>query len=196
MTITLLGTLNSRAARVRWMLVELGLDHNHIAAGPHSPDVTAVSPRGKIPVLVVDGQTLTDSTAILQFLADRHGAFTKSPGTLERAQQDGWTQRILDEFDALLWTAARHSFVLPEDRRLPAIKDSLRWELVRNAAALAAQIGDGPFLMGDEMTVPDIILAHCLIWAGAAKMPVTEPRLTDYLAGMRARPAFAKALAK
>jgi glutathione S-transferase len=195
MTMTLIGTLNSRAARVRWMLQELGLPHDHLPAPPHHADVNAVSPQGKIPVLLVDGAVLTDSTAILQYLADRHGAFTMAPGTLDRARQDGWTHRILDEFDACLWTAARHSFVLPENRRLPAIKESLRWELARNATALAAQMGDGPYLMGADMTVPDIILAHCLIWASAAKMPVEDPRLTDYLARMRARPAFAKAMA-
>ena len=104
---------------------------------------------------------LTDSTAILTFLADRHGALTFPGGSLERARQDGFSQLILDEFDAVLWTAARHSFVLPETLRLPAIKDSLKWEFATNAERLSARLGDGPFLMGSAMTVPDVILTHC-----------------------------------
>jgi glutathione S-transferase len=50
--------------------------------------------------------------------------------------------------------------------------------------------------MGATMTVPDIILGHCLDWAMAAKFPVTEPRLTEYLAMMRDRPAYRRAVAR
>ena len=78
------------------------------------------------------------------------------------------TQFLLDELDACLWTAARHSFVLPEAMRLPAIKDSLKWEYARSLQRLADRMA-GPFLMGDEMTVPDIIATHCLGWGVAAR---------------------------
>jgi glutathione S-transferase len=51
---------------------------------------------------------------------------------------------------------------------------------------------DGPFLMGDEMTIPDILLAHCMGWAVNAKFPVTEP-FREHARRMRDRPAFARA---
>jgi glutathione S-transferase len=35
---------------------------------------------------------------------------------------------------------------------------------------------DGPFLMGETMTIPDILLAHCGIWAIGAKFPIVEPQ--------------------
>ena len=82
----------------------------------------AFNPAGKVPVLVVDGEPITDSTAILHYLADRHRALTYPAGTLDRARQDSLTQFLLDEFDAALWVAARHSFILPEELRMPAIK--------------------------------------------------------------------------
>jgi glutathione S-transferase len=194
--LTVLGTVRTRTARVLWMLEELGLPYEHVAAGPRSAEVRAVNPSGKVPVLLVDGAAITDSTAILQFLADRHGRFTHPAGSLDRARQDSLTQFVLDEFDAILWTASRHSFILPEEHRLPAIKDSLRWEFVRSQAALVARMEDGPFLMGAAMTVPDLILTHCGLWAGAAKFPITEPRLAAYLEAMRARPAFQRAMAR
>ena len=50
--------------------------------------------------------------------------------------------------------------------------------------------------MGDMMTVPDIILAHCLVWALAAKFPIVEPRLSGYLDLLRARPAYQRAAAR
>ena len=52
------------------------------------------------------------------------------------------------------------------------------------------------FLMGDMVTVPDLILTHCLTWALSARFPIVEHRLTDYLEMMRDRPAYQRALAR
>lgn len=191
---TVIGNAQSRAARVLWMLEELGLAYEHIGVKPHTAEVNSFNPTGKVPVLLVDGAPVTDSTAIVQFLADRHTQFTHAAGTLERARQDALTQCILDEFDAVLWVAARHSFILPEAQRVPEVKDSLRWEFARNQKMFVRRMGDGPFLMGDAMTVPDIVLAHCGIWARAAKFEITEPALIAYMERMLERPALRRAL--
>ncbi|MFV0303021.1 MAG: glutathione S-transferase family protein [Paracoccus sp. (in: a-proteobacteria)] len=190
---TVIGTVNSRTLRVLWMLEELGMSYQHVPANPRSDGVIAFNPAGKVPVLVADGTPITDSTAILTFLADHHGALTYPAGSIERARQDSLTQFILDEFDAALWTAARHSFILPEELRLSAIKNTLRWEFERSQKTLHHRMAEGEFLMGERMTVPDIILSHCLTWALTAKFPIVEARLSDYLDRMRIRPAFLRA---
>jgi glutathione S-transferase len=182
--------------RVLWLLEELGLSFDHVAAPPRSEVVLALNPAGKVPVLVTGDVALTDSTAILTLLADQHAAFTYPAGSIERARQDSFTGFLLDEFDAPLWMAARHSFILPPEHRMPAIKDSLKWEFARSQAALVARWGDGPYLMGGKMTVPDIILCHCLDWAVGAKFPVTEARLADHAAMMHERPAWSRAAAR
>ncbi|MFA5539839.1 MAG: glutathione S-transferase family protein [Gemmobacter sp.] len=190
------GSVKSRAARVLWMLEELGLGYEHDPSPPWSEGVTAINPAGKIPVLIEDGVPITDSTAIIQYLADRHGGLTYPAGTLDRARQDSLTQFLLDEFDAALWMAARHSFILPEELRHSAIKDSLKWEFARSQKTLVSRMAQGPFLMGEAMTVPDILLGHCLVWAMGAKFPIAEPSLSDYLARMQARPAFQRAMGR
>jgi glutathione S-transferase len=191
-----IGTVTTRALRVVWMMEELGLPYDHIAATPRSDAALAVTPTGKVPVLIADGTAIADSTAIIQFLADKHGAFTHPAGTLARAQQDSLTQFLLDELDATLWMAARHSFVLPAELRQPDIKQSLIWEFERSQRSLVARMGDGPYLMGHDLTVPDIILTHCLVWAKSAKFPIIEDRLVNYSKHVRARPAFQRAIAK
>lgn len=191
-----IGTSNSRALRVLWLLEELGLPFQHVAATPRSEGVVTFNPTGKVPVLIDDGTPITDLTAILTYLADRHGDLTHPAGTLDRARQDSLTQFLLDEFDAALWLAARHSFLLPEEMRLSAIKNTLRWEFERSQKVLVHRLAEGEFLMGDRMTVPDIILTHCLVWALTAKFPITESRLTDYLERMKARPAYQRAAAR
>lgn len=96
MTYTVYGAVRSRAFRVLWLLEELGLDYSHVPAGPQSEEIRKISPLGKIPVLVEGDAVLRDSTAILTYLADKHGGFTHPAGTIARAQQDAWTFRILD----------------------------------------------------------------------------------------------------
>ena len=191
-----LGTANTRAFRVMWMLEELGQPYDHVPAAPQSEGVVAFNPSGKVPVLIDGGTPITDSTAIIQYLADRHGDLTHKAGTIERARQDSLTQFLLDEFDAVLWTAARHTFVLPEALRVSAIKDTLRWEFQRSQQILKQRAGNGPFLMGEMVTVPDIILTHCLGWAQAARFPLMDCWDQNYLVKMRARPAYLRADAR
>ncbi|WP_410217714.1 glutathione S-transferase family protein [Paracoccus sp. (in: a-proteobacteria)] len=187
---TVIGTSRSRAFRVLWMLEELQQPYRHVPANPQSEGVAQFNPAGKVPVLIDDGTPVTDSTAILTYLADRHGQMSHAPGTLDRARQDSLTQFLLDEFDAALWLAARHSFILPEERRLGAIKNTLRWEFEASQKTLVNRMSEGPFLMGETMTVPDLILTHCLDWALTARFPVVQSRLSDYLEQMRQRPAY------
>ncbi|MBS0125511.1 glutathione S-transferase family protein [Thetidibacter halocola] len=195
MSYTVYGTVNSRAFRVLWMLEELGQPYELVKAGPQSPEIRAVSPLGKVPVLVVDGVVIPDSMAILAFLADRHGAMTYPAGTVERARQDAWSYRILDEIESLLWTASKHTFVLPEDERVPDVKPACRAEYERNLTRIMAE-AEGPFLMGETMTVPDILLAHCGGWARAAKFPDGPEAFGDYLKRLRGREAFKAAAAR
>jgi glutathione S-transferase len=187
---TVYGPINTRTFRVLWMLDELGLDYAHEKTPPRSAEIRALNPGGKVPVLVTEGVALTDSSAILSFLADRHSAFSYPCGSIERALQDGFTHFVNDELDACLWTAARHSFVLPEDKRVPEVKEPLKWEFARSVDELARRMGDGPFLMGEKMTVPDILATHCGSWARGADFPLTNENFNAYLKRMRARPAY------
>ncbi|MEL7117619.1 MAG: glutathione S-transferase N-terminal domain-containing protein, partial [Pseudomonadota bacterium] len=132
----LIGSIRTRAARVAWLLEELDLEYEYVHAPPRSEAVLEHYSAGKIPVLVVDDQPLTDSVAIMTYLADTHGKLTFPAGTIERAVQDGHTHFINEEMDAILWMASRHGFILPEDKRVPEVRDSLMWEYERSMTRL------------------------------------------------------------
>lgn len=187
---TVYGSPRSRAFRVIWMLEELGVPYTLNPVAPQSPEIRAISPTGKLPAMTVGETAITDSSAILTFLADGHGAMTAPAGSVERARQDAWLYRILDELDAVVWAAARHSFVLPEGERVPEVKPSLKREFARNLKRIAAEIGERPFLMGDAMTVPDLVLTHCMGWSLMAKFDPLPAPLDAYHTRMRARPAY------
>ncbi len=184
-----IGTVASRAFRVLWALEELGQPYKLTKATPRSPEITAHNPLGKIPALLDGDATLTDSIAIMTYLADKHDGLTAPAGTPARAHQDAMTFWLVDEFDALLWTAAKHTFALPEKLRLPEIKDTVRAEFARNVDSFATRI-QGEFVMGDKITVPDILAVHCLNWAHSAKFPVENDDVKAYAKRLRARDAF------
>jgi glutathione S-transferase len=174
---------------------EMGLEFEHIAAATRSPEVLAVNPSGKVPALIVDGTAIIDSTAILTYLADKHGKLTYPAGTIERAHQDSLTHFILDEFDAVIWTAARNTFVLPAEKRVPEIKETLRWEFARSIKLIEERMHDGPNLMGEKFTIPDIILTQIGGWARVAKFDVPDGKLKDYFRRQIKRPAYITASA-
>lgn len=191
----LYGSSKTRAFRPIWMFEELGVDYTHHPSIPHAKELRDLTPSGKVPVLVVDGTTVPDSAAILTYLADHHGALTYKAGTTERAVQDSITHQILDDLDSVLWTTARHTFVLPEDKRVRDVKPSLAWEYDRNINRMADRL-EGPWLMGDQFTTADILLTHCMRWAQSAKFAAGPDKLADYYARATSRPAYLAAMEK
>ncbi|QHQ36609.1 glutathione S-transferase family protein [Algicella marina] len=193
---TVIGTPKSRALRVIWALEELEQEYEVRPANPQSEEAFLHNPLGKIPSLLIDDTVLTDSVAILTWLADRHGSLTHPAGSLARAQQDAATQFAVCEIDAALWTKAKHAFVLPQDLRVEAVKKTAAAEFARAMEQLEARLGDKPFISGEILTVPDIIISHCAGWALSAKMELPKGPVGDYLRRLRKRPAMQRSLAK
>lgn len=191
---TVVGNTKTRAFRVLWMLQELGQPYTSIPAAPASDDAKAHNPTGKIPALYDGDDMLTDSVAIMTYLADKHQALTAPAGTVERARQDAMTLWVIDEMDAPLWSFTKHSFIFPEDKRMPDMGEGLQNEYARTAARLETML-DGPFLMGDSFTLPDILAVHCMGWAHGLGFPPLGPKAKAYLKACRARPAFRAAAA-
>ena len=185
-----IGTVKSRAFRVLWMLEELEQSYELIPALPGSDEARQYNPSGKIPALVDGEDVMTDSVAIMTYLADKHGALTAPAGTPARARQDAMTCWLIDELDAILWAAAKHSFVLPKKDRVPDIIPALHAEFAKNVDTLAAQLGDQDFLMGNAITVPDLLAVHCIGWAFGAGFPSIPEPIKAYSKRLRARAAF------
>ncbi|MGR3434522.1 MAG: glutathione S-transferase family protein [Shimia sp.] len=190
MTYTLIGHLRSRAMRVAWTLEELGQPYAVEPVAPRSPEAAALHPEGKIPLLRDGDVLLGDSVAIMTYLADKHASLTFAPGTADRARQDAAVLFVLEEMDAVLWAAAQHSFALPEEHRVAAVKPTLKWQFQRALDRLEARLGDGPYLMGDTFTIADILAAHCLIWAVGAQFPTGSDALAAWGKGLRRRDGF------
>ena len=86
---TVIGTPMTRTFRVLWTLEELGQSYELNPARPQSEEVLALNASGKVPVFQDTGETLTDSTAIITYLADKHGQLT-APRRHHCTGASGW----------------------------------------------------------------------------------------------------------
>jgi glutathione S-transferase len=175
------------------MLEELGVEYTVEAVGPRSSEILEINPSGKLPVLKDDDDIVIDSTAIIQYLADKHNKFTFAAGTIERAQQDSFTCFALDDLDGILWNTAKHSFIWQEELRVSGVKTAAKHDFAKSLTNLEKRLGDNKYIMGDTFTVPDIIITHCYGWAESAKFDWPDGKLKEYVERVRLRPAFVRA---
>ncbi len=189
----LVGSPKTRGFRVLWMLEEVGAEYEVLPALPRSDEISALNPGGKVPALVVGDDVIIDSSAIIQYLADVHGKFTFPTGTIERAKQDSFLHFANDELDGTCWVAAKHSFVLPEELRLPDAKKACEWDWARALDTLEKRLGENEFVTGEKFTVPDITIAHVAKWAKSAGFEWKKGIVSDYFNRLHSRPAFKRA---
>ena len=188
------GRVKSRTFRVVWLLEELKTPYELIEVAPRSEEARKVYKNGKIPFILDNKILVSDSVAILTYLSDKHKNFTETPGSTIRAKKDAFTFRILDEFEALLWVAAKHTYIFPTEKKVPEIINILKWEFTRNQEKLVDEFSIENFLCGEKFLVPDILLVHCLVWAKSMDFPICD-RLIKYLDKLSCRPAYQKAFA-
>ena len=185
----------TRSIRARWALQELGLDFEpvpvNLKAGEHRrPEFLELNPAGKLPVLVDGGMVLTESVAIVLYLAEKYGSHGLLPESLEgRAQAARWMLFAATELEQPLWRIARHTMLYPEERRIPADIPVARQDFRDMAAVLDKHMQEREFVVGDGFTAADIVVAYTLDWADEAELLGRFPRLRQYMERMYVRPA-------
>ena len=182
----------SRSRQVRWALQELELEFEakeglHLL---HSEELTKVSPLGKVPAVLINGEPLFESAAICTYLADlvpEKGLIAAS-GTRERALHLQWVSFALTELEAYLWSNARNTFVLPEDKRITALFKQNAAAFVQNAQALEKHLTDHSYMVADQFSVTDILVGFTVNWGNGAGLLNDFQQLQSYLERLKARP--------
>jgi len=192
----------TRSIRVRWTLQELGVDFEAITvnliAGEHRrPDFLAINPAGKLPVLADGDFVLTESVAIVLYLAEKYTDQGLLPSDLrQRAEAYRWLLFAATELEQPLWRISRHTSLYPQDKRLPAEVPLARQDFCDMASVLEKHLAGRSFVAGDRVSVADFVTAYTLDWAGEAQLLGVFPELRAYLERMYARPNAAPRIAK
>jgi glutathione S-transferase len=184
----------TRSIRARWTLQELGVEFEpivvNLVAGDHRrPEFLEINPAGKVPVLVDGDLVLTESVAIVMYLAEKYRDRGFSPtDPLERAELNRWLLFTVTELEQPLWRIARHTAIYPERDRLPADVTLAGNEFRAMADIVERHMQNRKFVVGNTATVADFVLAYTLDWANEVKLLDHCPRLIAYLEEMYARP--------
>lgn len=189
MTITLYHHPFSRASNVVWMLEEVGVPYelrwvDIRQGGQKAPELVALNPMGKLPTLTEGDTVVTESAAIGLYLADRHAY-----GRLAPKHDDPRRGPYL-----------RWSFFAPSVIE-PGLTAKLSgWEWKEGQAgwgnheamlsAIEHAIGKGPFLLGDEFSMADVIFGGTVRFMLQFKMLEARPAYAEYVARLEARPAL------
>ena len=119
-----------------------------------------VNPKGSVPALHLEhGEVLTENAVVLQYLGDRAASDVLPPvGDFRRYRVLEWVNFITTEL--------HKSFSPLFDRQAGAeVKHYFREHVAQRLDYIEKRLGSGPFLMGDELRLPDPYLFVISGWA-------------------------------
>ncbi|MCP4294283.1 MAG: glutathione S-transferase family protein [Proteobacteria bacterium] len=196
----LYGSGQSRSFRGLWALEETGLPYEYKEAIPgtdatRSEDYRDLNFQGKVPTLVDGDLVITESGAILNYLAKKKRDLQLMPFEDPKllVRYDVVCFFILSDFEQPLWTNGKHRFVLPKERRVSEVLETANWEFARSQKALVKLMGDSDFAVGSQFSMADVLVAHTINWADRFKFEVVKSLLI-YRDRMYERKACQKAM--
>jgi glutathione S-transferase len=190
---------NSRSQRILWLLEELGVPYEIVKYERMSPvpfappELKAVHPLGKSPVLEDGKRVIAESGAEVEYIIDTYGKDRMKPkhGTddywryiewMHYAEGSAMFPLLLALYTSMLGDAAA------------ALKPRVDSEIANNLAYMEAAIKGREFFVGNDLTGADIQLLFPLEAAGARLEPYRE--LVKYRARMQERPAYQRGIEK
>ncbi|MEO7742523.1 MAG: glutathione S-transferase family protein [Usitatibacter sp.] len=181
--------------KVVWCADEIGLAYERIDVGGRfggndTPEYLVMNPNGLVPVIDDEGFVLSESNAIVRYLAAKHSPDGLWPDDLRRrADVDRWMEWQSTAYTPAMWAAFWQLVRTPEDRRdTKAIESSIA-KTDKLSAVLDAQLASRRFLCGEAFTAADIVVgcaAHRWLSLPVERSP--RPHLERWYADLKSRP--------
>jgi glutathione S-transferase len=205
---------NSRSQRVLWLLEELDVPYEikHYQRDPKTmlapPELLAVHPLGKSPVITDGPHTVAESGAIIEYLVDRYGAGRLKPavGSPERLRYSYWLHfaegsamppLLLRLIFNRIGAAPTPFFIRPVARAIAAKVNQafIAPNLARQLDFMESELAAREWFAGDEFCAADIQMSFPLeVARQRAGLDDTHPKLMQFLQRIHARPAYQRAL--
>ena len=205
---------NSRSQRILWLLEELGVEYEikrylrdkKTSLAP--PELRAVHPLGKSPVITDGDVTVAESGLITEYLIETYGDGRLMPeiGTPEHLQYRYWLHYAEGSFMPLMLIALMLNrienapvpfFVKPITKSIAAkAMDAYAGPNIKlNLQYLEARLQESVWFCGDEMTGADIMLSFPIEAAATrTNLPIDYPALMAFHQRIRTLPAYQRAI--
>lgn len=197
------GIGSTRAMRVHWTLAEFGLDYEvkpirSRTGETQTAEYLALNPKGKIPVLCHGPLVLSESAAIIEYLTGTFpppADFFVPTDATDRAKLYEWCFFVMTELDAhSLYLIRRHHGLKEIYGAAPEAVASAREYFLKQINAVADLVSAaGAYLMGNKLSIADIILMTCLDWAILYDIDL-PPALRAYHERVAVRPKYQQAM--
>ena len=203
---TVYSAPNTRAIRVIWVLEEIGAKAE-IKSMPypprqHAPDYFAVNPTGMVPLLIDGEVRLSESMAICDYLATKHGSpLVVAPNEPERPQFLQW---LWYGESTLMTPLSRLNIVRQVERQFEGKRGpevdvliaGARDHVAERLKMLEQRLEGRDFLAAGRLTLADISVSSPLPLVGMLGVDaLLGPRAAAYRERLRARPAYQRAIA-
>jgi glutathione S-transferase len=190
---------DSRSERILWLLEELGLPYEvkryqrdaQTRLAP--PELQAVSPLGKSPVITDGGRTIIESGAIIDYLIRRHGAGRLQPDPATPAYDDYMQWLHYAEGSAMLPLMLAFYVSRLGEAGAP-LAPRIESEIATHLGYLDAALRDRPYLLGDELTGADVQMSFVGEIAGMLGKRGPYPSIEAWVQRLHARPAYKAAV--
>ncbi len=198
--VTLYHARNTHSLRVLWTLEELGVkaEVKSLQFPPRKlqPEYLSINPTGAVPALVDGELVLTESLAICEYLAAKHGpSLVVAPNEPERIPFLQW---LWYGESTLMTPLSRMATVGRLDRKGPdidAVMADARDNTGVRLTSLEKHLDGREFLAADRFTLADVSLGYPLHLVGLFGLDhLLGPRSAAYRARLFARPAFQRAV--
>ncbi|MFL6671996.1 MAG: glutathione S-transferase [Massilia sp.] len=207
---------NSRSQRILWLLEELGLDYEirKYQRDPKTmlapPELKAVHPLGKSPLVSDGGNVVAESGAIIEYLVERYGNGRLAPaaGTPDKlrytyflhfAEGSAMPPLLLKLVFDRVETSPMPFFMRPLARAIARkVKGGFVMPQIRQQLAyLEDELAKSAWFAGDQFSAADIQMSFPLEAAASrGGLDGQYPKLSAFLERIHARPAWQRALAK
>lgn len=190
---------NSRSQRILWLLEELGtpyelVKYQRMTPVPLAPpELKAVHPLGKSPVIEDGGIKIAESGAEVEYIIDTYGngKFKPKAGTKEYWQYIEWMH--FAEGSAMLPLMLALYTSMLGDGAAP-LKPRVDSEIDNHLSYMDKALGKNDFFVGNTLTGADIMLIFVCEAAGARLEPYKN--LVRYRDAIHARPAYKRSIEK
>jgi glutathione S-transferase len=190
----------SRSQRILWLMEELGLQYEvkRYERNPQTrlapPELKALHPLGKSPVITRDGKVLAESGAIIEYLAESEagGALSVPAGHADRADYLYWLH--FAEGSAMLPLLLKLYVSLLGEAGAPLMAMRIDPEIDNHLAFANEALGAKDWFVANRFTAADIQMSFVLDAAGSRGGLARYPNLVRARAAGQARPAYQRAL--
>ena len=203
---------NSRSQRVLWLLEELDVPYEikRYERDPNTmlapPELAKVHPLGKSPVVTDGNDTIAESGAILEYIAEKHGKGKLVPAAGTAAHHRyryfmHYAEGSLMPYLLLRLITGRLRkapiVIRPVAKAIAGKLDAIAItpNLERHVAFLDGELGKSTWFAGDDLTVADIQMSYPME-ALAARWPNVPERLKQWVQRIQDRPAYKRAVEK